>query len=76
MTTTTDDFSDLGFEPCNFEPDSCELCKNIRPLYFGNRDYWDSREGSYLCAACLSERRADTEVEQLRLCVEKHADIK
>ena len=45
-----------GFEKCEFGQDSdpCEKCgtKNEQ-LYFGNRDYWDGREGTYWCAACV-----------------------
>lgn len=47
-----------GFDPCECEPDECERCKQVKPLYFGDRDYWDSREGSYLCGDCLDERIA------------------
>lgn len=47
-----------GFDPCEFEPDECERCKQVKPLYFGDRDYWDSREGSHLCGDCLDERIA------------------
>ena len=47
-----------GFEKCEFGPDNdpCEKCGNKnRQLYFGNRGYWDSREGDYYCSACLIE---------------------
>ncbi|TWU51538.1 hypothetical protein [Rubripirellula reticaptiva] len=47
-----------GFEPCEYEPDECERCKQVKPLYFGDRDYWDSREGSHLCGDCLDEQIA------------------
>lgn len=47
-----------GFDPCGFEPDECERCKQVKPLYFGDRDYWDSREGSHLCGDCLDARIA------------------
>jgi hypothetical protein len=45
-----------GFVKCEFEPDNhpCEHCgKKQKQLYFGNRDYWDSREGDYYCADCV-----------------------
>lgn len=49
----------LGFEKCEFEPardEECERCNkpNVQ-LYFGNRDYWDSREGEYYCIDCLHD---------------------
>ena len=42
-----------GFEACE-EGGTCEKCgdKNAT-LYFGNRNYWDCREGDYWCGACV-----------------------
>lgn len=45
-----------GFEPCNFEPDTCEQCKQVKPLYFGDRDAFEPRDGSYLCGECIEKR--------------------
>lgn len=56
-TVAADCYRDLGFEPCEFEPDTCEGCGETKPLYFGDRDYWEPRDGSYLCAQCLDARR-------------------
>lgn len=50
-------YLDLWFEPCEFEPGQCDQCKKVAPLFFGDASYWDSREGTYLCAGCLDERR-------------------
>lgn len=50
---SNNDFSVVGFEPCESEPDACERCGEVRPLYFGNRDYWEPRDGDYYCAECL-----------------------
>lgn len=47
-----------GFEPCEFEQDKCEQCESVAQLYFGDRDYWDNREGRYLCAKCIDARIA------------------
>jgi hypothetical protein len=45
----------LGFEECESdEDDACEKCgKPCQPLYFGNADYWDCREGDYWCGQCV-----------------------
>lgn len=53
-----------GFEPCEFETadEECEHCGSKRgDLFFGNRDYWDSREGNYLCGSCVIELHQDNE---------------
>ena len=53
-----------GFEKCEFGPDNdpCKKCGKTKvQLYFGNRDYWDSREGDYWCAECLIELHQDNE---------------
>lgn len=50
-------YLDLGFEPCEFEPGQCDQCKNVAPLFFGDASYWDSREGTHLCANCLDNLR-------------------
>jgi len=50
-------YLDIGFEPCEFEPSQCDECKNVATLFFGDASYWDSREGTYLCANCLDKRR-------------------
>lgn len=45
-----------GYEKCTFGPDKdpCEECGTPnQQLYFGDRDYWDAREGKYLCAHCV-----------------------
>ena len=49
-------YKEHGFEPCEFEPDKCERCGKIKPLYFGDRDYWDNREGAYVCSECVDKR--------------------
>lgn len=48
------DYSKYGFELCNFEPDRCDKCGEIKKLYFGDKDYW-TMEGTYLCVDCLNE---------------------
>ncbi len=55
-TTPSDDFTAIGFEACLFEPDKCEACHNVRPLYFGDKDFFEPRDGRYLCAECLRLR--------------------
>lgn len=53
-------FAEYGFEPCDVdEHERCEKCKKVAPLFFGDRDYWDCREGHYYCADCLNERIED-----------------
>lgn len=45
-----------GFVKCEWEPDdtTCDRCKaSKRQLYFGNKDYWDSREGECWCGECV-----------------------
>jgi hypothetical protein len=51
-------FKEYGFEPCEGGPDKCEVCSEVKMLFFGDRDYWDSREGRYVCAECLQGRIA------------------
>jgi len=46
------------FELCEFE-DQCESCLNHGAVYFGFRDYWDSREGHYHCEECVRDMLAD-----------------
>lgn len=67
MDKETDQLSDppksggyraYGFELCELGPDECDRCKQVKPLYFCDGDYWDSRDGSYLCGDCLDERIA------------------
>lgn len=57
----TEPYQHIGFERCHFGPDECDGCHNHRPLFFGDKNYWDSREGSYYCAECLDERIAHDE---------------
>lgn len=50
----------LGFELCEFiatdEPETCESCgRETFNLHFGNPDYFDSREGDYLCLKCIAK---------------------
>ena len=40
------------FELCEFN-DQCESCLHYGPIYFGNKDYWDPREGHYHCEECV-----------------------
>jgi len=45
-----------GFAKCEWGPDdtTCDRCKTPnRQLYFGNQNYWDSREGDYWCGECV-----------------------
>jgi len=44
-----------GFSVCESGADECDKCSKLAPLYFGNQDYWDSREGDYYCVECLRE---------------------
>lgn len=46
------------FELCEFE-DQCESCPHYGPIYFGNKDYWDAREGHYHCEECVRGMLAD-----------------
>lgn len=58
-----------GYVKCEFEPsyDACEACQTtFKQLYFGDRDYWDPREGRYLCAECVVELRQRMEYENER----------
>jgi len=52
-----DALAQTGFVRCEFEPsehDTCDRCKKpSQQLYFGNRSYWDSREGDYWCEGCV-----------------------
>ena len=64
---TIERFKRVGFERCLFEPDQCERCRQVRQLWFGDRDYWDGREGSYLCGECLDERIAADELAMGKL---------
>lgn len=49
-------YAEWGFEPCEFEPDECDRCHRVAPLFFGDTDYWDCREGYYYCSQCLDQR--------------------
>lgn len=49
----TDKYKFFGFELCQFEADKCERCGNVAQLYFGNKDYWDGREGDCWCSNCI-----------------------
>lgn len=50
-------FAEYGFEPCDGDDNErCESCKKVAPLFFGDRDYWDCREGCFLCADCINDR--------------------
>jgi hypothetical protein len=44
------------FELCEFS-DQCETCTHNGPVYFGYKDYWDSREGHYHCRTCVEAFR-------------------
>ena len=46
------------FELCEFN-DQCESCLHYGPIYFGNKDYWDPREGHYHCEECVRGMLAD-----------------
>lgn len=46
----------FGWELCEFEPANCDRCGKVDSLYFGDVDYYDSREGTYLCEECLKHR--------------------
>ncbi len=51
-----------GFVKCEWGPDDtgCDYCKTPnRQLYFGNKDYWDSREGEYWCGECVMSLAMD-----------------
>lgn len=43
------------YELCEFE-DQCESCLHYGAVYFGDKDYWDSREGHYHCESCVRSR--------------------
>lgn len=64
-TPTLDELlTHCGFERCiGFDGDEpCDGCDTPGVVYFGDRDVWDSREGSYYCESCLRERyQADAE---------------
>lgn len=45
-----------GFEQCEFGPDSdpCDSCgERHRQLYFGNRCYFEPRDGDHFCGECV-----------------------
>lgn len=65
-----------GFESCGPEPGVCEQCRQLQPLYFGDRSYWDRREGSYLCGDCLDIRIANDKeiVAYLEAMIEAQRD--
>jgi hypothetical protein len=44
-----------------FEPAECDGCNEVKPLFFGDADYWERREGSYYCAECLNKRIMEIE---------------
>jgi DNA polymerase III epsilon subunit-like protein len=45
----------LGFVACDFGG-TCEKCESEwGKLYYGNTNYWDSREGDYWCGECVRE---------------------
>jgi hypothetical protein len=46
------------FELCEFS-DQCESCVHYGPVYFGHKDYFDSREGHYHCKSCVEGMRDD-----------------
>lgn len=51
----------VGFVPCEFptKGEECDRChKPADELFFGNTDYWDAREGDYLCELCIREQAA------------------
>jgi uncharacterized protein CbrC (UPF0167 family) len=58
MSAEEQSYLAYGFELCETEMSACDRCQQVKVLYFGDRDYWDSREGSYLCGDCLNERIA------------------
>lgn len=76
MTENEQRYSAYGFDLCYFPPGPCERCEQIKQLYFGDREYWDSREGSYFCSDCLDERIAADEeyVERMEQLFEKHRE--
>ncbi|MEM1225867.1 MAG: hypothetical protein AAGJ40_09220 [Planctomycetota bacterium] len=71
MTAIDEALDETGFEACQFGPDesSCDQCgKRHCQLHFGNRDYWDAREGDYCCDSCVIELHRDNQavMEDLR----------
>ena len=74
--TTPERFAAYGFEECEFEPSACDECRDVKPLFFGDRDCFDSREGRYMCAECLDKRiEADIEFgKYVKECVEQQKD--
>lgn len=68
----TDRYLVYGFEACEGGPEKCDRCSQVTQLYFGDRDYWDCREGSSLCGECLDARiAADVYVTEM---MEKQKD--
>lgn len=49
------EYNEYGFTKCVGEPSKCDRCKQVGQLYFGDSDYWDRRDGTYLCESCLGE---------------------
>ena len=58
MSEQIEKIDGTDFELCEFE-DQCESCLNYGPIYFGNKDCWDSREGHYHCEECVRGMVAD-----------------
>ena len=58
----------FGFEPCEL-PGQCEECKQHGPLFFGDLDYWDSREWRYYCGPCL-----DGQIDYVERCIESQME--
>ena len=50
----------LGFSEC-CSSGECERCGKTADLYFGNTNYWDSREGDYWCGKCVLEMHLQNE---------------
>ena len=69
-------YSHYGFTLCQCNPGVCDRCKATAYLYFGNADFFDSREGDCYCGLCLDARiAADVEfTKHVEDCIEKQAD--
>jgi hypothetical protein len=50
----------MGFAKC-CSSGECEKCAETADLYFGNTDYWESREGDYWCGKCVLEMHLQNE---------------
>lgn len=50
----------MGFAEC-CSSGECEKCGETSELYFGNSNFWDSREGDYWCGKCVLEMHLHNE---------------